>query len=322
MLPAEITGKKILISPLDWGMGHTTRCVALIRQLIQKNEILFAGNESQVEFMRREFEGIKTVFLKGYNVTLDSQKSSYLQLSRQLVKIKKAISYEHKFAEEIAQKENIDLILSDNHYGFWSSVTKNILLTHQLRLQIPTGKKMVNNRLKKWIEKFDECWIPDSADKPVCGALLDADLKIPRTFIGQLARFRTEDLRKEYRYLFIASGPEPERSHFAKKMIGRLREQGGHFAVVGFREENTNPHFFNGATTGELEILVNSSETVIARAGYTTIMEMIALHKKAILIPTPGQFEQEYLAKTVSAENITFIDEKRFFNDEYLLNHD
>lgn len=318
MLPSEITGKKILISPLDWGMGHTTRCVALIQKLIEKNEIIFAGNQSQLDFISRELVGIKTIFLDGYNISLDSQKSSYLQVLLQISKIKKAIKAEQKFAEKIAIAENIDLIISDNRYGFHSSKTRNIILTHQLSLQLPRGKNFVNKRVKKWIEKFDECWIPDFADQPICGDLLQADLKIPGIFIGPLARLKPEDLRKEYQYVFIASGPEPERSRFAERMCDFLIAKNVHFAVVGSTYGKTGADYFARPTTDELSFLVNSSEKVIARAGYTTIMEMMALNKPAILIPTPNQFEQEYLAKTVSAQNLTFIDEKRFFNDECL----
>ena len=318
MLLSEITGKKILISPLDWGMGHTTRCVALIQKLIKENELIFAGNKSQTDFITREFPGLKTLFLEGYNVSLDSKKSSYLQLLLQISKIKKAIKAEHRFAKRVADEEKIDLIISDNRYGLYSSKTKNILLTHQLNLQIPAGRNLVNKRLKSWIEKFDVCWIPDSEHHPLCGELLNADLKCPKVFIGPLVRFENVDAPFRYEYLFIASGPEPERSRFAKQICDYLVQKKVHFAVAGFMNDNVGGDYFIAPTTRELQMLLNTSEKVISRSGYTTIMELSALNKKAILIPTNGQYEQQYLANTVTVENLTFIDEKRFFNDDLL----
>jgi len=315
--PANITGKKILISPLDWGMGHTARCVALIRTLLSNsNQILFAGNDQQIEFIKREFPTIQTEFLEGYNITLDSKKSTYVQVFLQFKKLNRAIKSEQKFAEQIAEREKIDIIISDNRYGFRSSKAKNILLTHQLNLQIPKWKNFVNRKLKKQIEKFDLCWIPDSITKPICCELTKVELTIPKQLIGPLCRFEKIDTPIEYEILFIASGPEPERSRFAKKICDNLISKQKHFAVVGFMYDKIGADYFRNPSTSELEFLINSSQTIISRGGYTTIMEMIALQKNTILIPTKGQYEQEYLAKTICYPNIIFNSEHEFFTED------
>lgn len=309
----NIFSKRILISPLDWGMGHTTRCIALIRRLIdQENVIFFAGNEDQCAFVKREFNEVHFLFAEGYCVTLDSQKSPYWQMLNQFSKIKKAIQDENKLAEKYAVSENIDVIISDNRYGFFSGKTRNIFLAHQLNLQLPYFRSFVNRQLKKWIEKFDCIWIPDDPQKPICGDLLQANFKIPKRFIGHLCRFKRERLSVAYDYLGIVSGPEPERTRFTKILVDHLLEQNKKVALVGSYIESQRLTCFEDPSTKELEELINSSACIISRAGYTTIMEMIVLQKEAILIPTPGQFEQEYLAGNIHFEFLKFIPESQF----------
>ncbi|MBK9190067.1 MAG: hypothetical protein IPM77_00450 [Crocinitomicaceae bacterium] len=204
-----------MISPLDWGMGHTTRCVVLIRQLISSgNTVLFAGNEAQLDFMKREFPQLEYVFLPGYNVQFNSDKSSYLQILNQLFKIKSAISKENETVKRLVEQFKIEVIISDNRYGLFTPSTKNILVTHQLAMQIPYLKSWVNSQLQKWINKFDVCWIPDNEKNPLCGELIKAELKIPKIFIGLLNRFSSAENQIRYKFIGIVSGPEPERTVF------------------------------------------------------------------------------------------------------------
>lgn len=311
--PDNIFSKRILISPLDWGMGHTARCVSIIRQLIgQKNTIYFAGNEAQCSFMKREFPQIQVEFIDGYNVTLDSKKSSYLQMINQLIKIKKSIKAEHLFVEKFVSQEKIDVVISDNRYGFFSEKTKNIFLAHQLNLQLPFLSKFVNSQLKSRIEKFDCIWIPDSKSEPVCGDLTNAKFDIPKIVIGHLCRFENIPAPIKYEYLGIVSGPEPERSRFANVLAEFLAKKNQKAALVGAKVIDQDIHCIENPSTIELQELINSSSYIVSRAGYTTIMEMLVLKKNAILIPTPNQFEQEYLAKNIHSGLIQFIDEKEF----------
>jgi hypothetical protein len=310
--PDKIISARILIAALDWGMGHTTRCVSIIRQLItQKNEIIFAGNLDQCAFIKREFEDqVKFVHLDGYGVTLDSQKSAYWQLLNQFSKIKKAIDAENKFVQKFVKEHKIELVISDNRYGFFSAQTNNIFISHQLNLQLPFLKRFVNSQLKKWIEKFDGVWIPDDEKKSLCGDLVLVDFVTPKIFIGLLGRFRKQEIPVRFDFLGIVSGPEPERTRFSKLLADYLCKQNKRVALVGAKEIYNDISCFENPSTQELQHLINESACVISRAGYTTIMELILLEKNAILIPTPGQFEQEYLAKNVQSEFLSFISEK------------
>ncbi|MBL7899077.1 MAG: hypothetical protein JNJ99_11120 [Crocinitomicaceae bacterium] len=314
MRPIDIRHKRVLISPLDWGMGHTTRCVVLIKQLISSgNVVFFAGNTDQIDFMKREFPQIEFLFLAGYNVQFDSGKSSYLQIINQLFKIKSAINNENDTVKKLVDQFKIDIIISDNRYGLFASATKNILITHQLSLQIPYLKNWVNSQLQKWINKFDFCWIPDDEKNPLCGELINASLKIPKLYIGLLNRFSHAETPSRYKYIGIISGPEPERSIFAIKLEKFLISKHEPALMIGYEGNNPKITYCKNPTTGELGQLILESETVISKAGYTTIMEMTDLKKNAILISTRGQFEQEYLAKNIQSENIQFVSESDIF---------
>ena len=156
--------------------------------------------------------------------------------------------------------------------------------------------------------QFNACWIPDQEDNPICGELVKAELAIPVHFIGLLNRFRKLDLPKVYDKLVILSGPEPARSQFERTAIEWLDTQIGKCAIVGARSFSSNSgiDFFDDPSTEELNKLIAQSELIVSRAGYTTIMEMISLDQKALLIPTKGQFEQEYLANTLVSSCLTF----------------
>ena len=290
-------------------MGHTTRCVSLIRQFIQNsNSVIFAGNDRQISFMQREFPQIQVESIGGYDVRLDSRKNTYMQVINQSAKIKRAIKNEYDWVTEFIRKNSVDVVVSDNRYGFRHDHITSIMLTHQLNLQIPAFSKTASGYLQRYINQFDYCWVPDSKENPLCGKLTDAKLKVPILHIGWLCRFSKLDRPKKYDRLAIVSGPEPERSLFVDEIREYLKRQGGSSAMVGttVNGKYENIDCFLNPSTLEMERLVAESEVIISRAGYTTIMELLALEKQALLIPTKGQFEQEYLSKTIKNGYLTF----------------
>lgn len=315
-MPEHICDQRILIAALDWGMGHTTRCVAVIKQLMaQNNMVFFAGNEQQTRFMRREFDGLKTLDLEGYGVQLDARKSTYWQMFVQLGKIKRTIKREQLFVANTVQELKIDVVISDNRYGFFSTVVPSVFICHQLRLKLPFMAGLVNRRLKGWIERFQCIWIPDRANNPLCGDLLLARFKIPAHFIGLLCRFKPVSAERQYDLIGIVSGPEPERSRFARQLETYLIRQKQSAALVGHAGNVKGITYFLDPTTDELGALLAAGGLIVSRAGYTTIMEMTVLQKKAVLIPTPGQFEQQYLASTIQQGQLRFVSEAEFLTE-------
>lgn len=303
--PTNLTNKRILIAALDWGMGHTTRLVALLKQLLaQQNQLIFAGNQAQCQFIKAEFPDIELADLNGYEIHLDSKKSTYWQLFQQGFKVKKAIKYEKRWLSNFVSENKVDLIISDNRYGFYHPKIKSILVTHQLNLQIPYFRRMVNRNLRRMVEKFDVCWVPDTENRWLSGELSKAKLKIPIVYIGILNRFQKLQLPINFDYLVILSGPEPEKTNFKQEILKQLSATPSSVCIVGAQVTGYPCH--PNPTTTELAELIAKSDTVISRAGYTTLMEMVDLNKKAILIPTKGQYEQMYLANYVQHPKIEF----------------
>jgi len=308
----EISNKIILISALDWGFGHTTRCVSIIESLLDANNtIVFAGNKGQNRFIRKEFPTIHVEFLEGYNIELSSKKSTYFQVVKQGFKIIKTIKSERDFVKNIIEKYSIDLILSDNRYGFRDSRVESVFIAHQLNLQLPKFKRKVNKILTSLINKFDSVWIVDDEVINLAGQLSNpANLNVPFAFIGLLSRFKVEQAVVKYDYLIIISGPVPENSIFLAEIEALIRYSKLRYAIVSTAKSDNNfshINYFYDLSTEQLNVLLNESEIVISKSGYTTLMELNVLNKKAILIPTKGQFEQEYLAHHVKSKSIRFV---------------
>lgn len=307
----EIKGKTILVSALDWGMGHVTRVSAVIRVLIMNNTVVFAGNDLQNAFISKEFPEIQTETLNGYGIRLDSSKNTYLQLIRQSFRVLKAVRYENKWLNVYLKSHKIDLIVSDNRYGFYAANVESVILTHQLTLQVPFFKKQASALVQKMVSKFDACWVPDNAERRLTGELSLYKRELRVYFIGSLNRFgqveASNNIAKRYKYLIILSGPDPERLNFAAAMANRY----GHFkndvALLG--PDSGLFDNFQGLGTAELKELIEKSEVVITRAGYTSIMELDGLNKEAILYPTKGQYEQEYLAGYICSDKMSFAQE-------------
>jgi uncharacterized protein (TIGR00661 family) len=311
-LQKKIIHKKILIVPLDWGLGHATRCITVIRQLKQMDyEIIVAAAGEQLILLKREFPDLNFIPFKGYNIRYSKGKRLLpFKILMQTPKILLSIRREHKWLEKIGRELNIDAVISDNRYGLYSSKIPCVFITHQLRIDAPYKwlKDFIQKINYRFINHYRECWIPDFESEINIAGSLSHPSKMPLTpvkYIGPLSRFKLIDSGavKKYEYLFVLSGPEPQRTILEKKFLNIvLQLEGGVMILRGKPGEEEqlksagNCTIVNHLTTTELQKVLNESEFIISRCGYTTVMEILTLQKKSILIPTPGQTEQEYLA--------------------------
>ena len=176
------------------GFGHTTRCVSLIKKLLDnQNEVHVAGNEAQIEFYRNDFPGIlQTHLLEGYNIKLDPDKSTYWQMAIQGKNLKKKVHNENEWLKCIQEKERFEIIISDNRFGFRLDNVPSIVICHQLNLQIPIGGSIANKINSSYLNKFNFCWVPDTQNRKLTGDLSKNKLDIPTKFIGPLNRFECE----------------------------------------------------------------------------------------------------------------------------------
>lgn len=301
--------KKILVAPLDWGLGHATRCIPIIRELLLQNyDVYIAGDSNIKSLLKKEFPHLPFLNLPGYKVQYSKKKWLLpFTIFFQMPKIIKAIHYENAWLNQMVLQYQIDAVISDNRFGLHHKYIKTVFITHQLYIVTPMhwSDKLLQQINYRFINKFSECWIPDCKAQPnLAGALSHPAIKpqIPLQYIGPLSRFAPLDNETENYYLILLSGPEPQRSILEKKLLLQLNDLDQPVIFVrGLPGEDNlpkvRPHItlYNHLPASELQHVVSKALLVISRCGYSTVMDLMALGKKSILIPTPGQTEQEYL---------------------------
>ena len=323
----SLAGKKLLVAPLDWGLGHTTRCVPIIRDLLNNNcEVWLAGEGAQEKLLREEFSSLPFLPLKGYRI-MYSKKGLTGKLLLQAPSILRSIKEENNWLKEQVDKHGFEAVISDNRYGLYHEKVFSVFITHQLRIKTSLGK-LSEDFLQKWnyklISKFNECWIPDEEkENNLAGDLSHPVIlpSIPLKYIGALSRFKKMPVEEvKDHLLIILSGPEPQRTIFENKIIDEIVNHPGTATIVrGLPgEKNILPstntiHFYNHLTTDELNKEMMKAEFVISRSGYSTVMDIAALQKKSILIPTPGQTEQEYLADHLMKKQFAISNKQKDF---------
>lgn len=316
--------KRILITPLDWGLGHATRCIPIIRLLIEKgHDVAIATSGLAFPLLKQEFPHLSFFELPSYQARYSATLPLMLKVFLQSPHFKRVIRQEHRILEKLVTEQAIDVIISDNRYGCYSKKAKSIFITHQLTLLMPSRLRwlqgLVNYFNHRLIRKFDDCWVPDFRTNPITGALTQA-VGLTTTFIGMLSRFRKSEVpvNKKYDLLVLLSGPEPQRSLLEKLVVQQVKEYTGNVLLVrglpNTHETVAGVESVNHLPSHELQVAIEASSLVLARSGYTTLMDLYFLEKKAIFIPTPGQTEQEYLAKQLSERGIAFSMEQNQFD--------
>ncbi len=319
---------KVLVAPLDWGLGHATRCIPVIRKLIrQGDEVLIASDGKIEKLLKKEFPELTFVFLRGYDVSYSSFLPMLLSMILQLPKICWRIFREHKELEKIILRYKIDMVISDNRYGLWNKKIHSVFITHQVMIKCPPTLRFLEPVLyrihKYFISKYNECRIPDD-EKKLSGDLAHHYPLPPNAkFIGILSRWKGEkkhSSEKKYDVIGIASGPEPHRTKFEELLIEQIKKSGLNGLVISGKPEELQekrvsdklliiPHL----ESKRLLEAIASSKVVICRAGYSSIMDLAAIGKNAILIPTPGQTEQIYLGEYLKQRKVFFsISQKQF----------
>jgi uncharacterized protein (TIGR00661 family) len=321
--------QRILICPLDWGLGHATRCIPVIRALLQQHaEVLIAADGRPFELLQLEFPDLQFIRLKGYEITYPASGSMAAAMLFSIPKILAGIKREHRELEKIIRDHNIDCVISDNRYGCRNKKIKSIFITHQLMIKSPWGERILHRIILRHVAKFDECWIPDHEGADNLSADLAHKYPLPANafFIGPLTRFTAADatdksLPARYDVMAIISGPEPQRSMFEKEISEQLFQSGlAALIVCGIPEGKAGPEkkgkleIVSHLSGKEMQKAIAASGIIISRSGYSTIMDLAALNKKVIFVPTPGQTEQEYLAKYFSEKQVAYFQAQSEFN--------
>ena len=304
--------KRILVAPLNWGIGHATRCIPLIKILEEHNfTVVIAASERPLDLLLQEFPKNEFVKFQDYSIKYSSSIPMTFSMFIQTPKIILGIYHEHKQLKSIITDFKIDGIISDNRYGLYSKKIPSIFITHQLKIKADLLQKTIQKINYYFINKFTQCWIPDYKENGLAGELSHSKEKTKNhIYIGPLSRFKKTIAKPTYDILAIVSGPEPQRSIFEKILVNQLKEHKKKTLLLQGKPETQYYKRINKLTikshlsSSELNQAVLDSKLIICRSGYSTIMDLITLEKNAILVPTPGQTEQEYLAKFLSKENL------------------
>jgi hypothetical protein len=302
----DYVNQRVLISPLNWGLGHVARTISIIRQLRKQNcEVIICCDEVQERFYRNYFEDCWYVPHPGYPFRFSGKGNWVWDLTKNMAALNAFRKWEILEIRKLVKDFHPDLILSDQRFGFRSQDVKSIVVSHQLSFQVPFYAGVSNVLNQTQLKKFDEIWIPDLPGHVLSGALSKANLKNSH-FIGWHSRFlfSAEPIKPaDLPYLGIVSGPEPYANHLFKEMLSCFEKLDKESIIIAPSKMITSSLRQKGNCTVLVqperlvfEELFHRAETVVSRAGYSTLMDLTVNDSRAILIPTPGQTEQLYLA--------------------------
>ncbi len=308
--------KAILVAPLDWGLGHATRCIPLIRALQQYPvRILIAAEGPTLALLQEEFPELEFLTLKGYRIRYGkSPVSTLLRIAARIPGIIMRAIKEHYWLRKVHRQYRLSAVIADNRFGLFLRNVPSVYLTHQLSVKSGhTVTDWLATRMHRFsIRCFSECWVPDSAQAPsLAGALSHpSHPPTPIRYIGPLSRFQAPaQPAAPLDLLLVVSGPEPQRSIFEEKLLSGLQSYTGKAVLVrGLPGEPQRPlpsgiqlpgnvRVYHHLRADDLQPFMAGASLVISRSGYTTVMDLMQLGRRSVLVPTPGQAEQEYLAE-------------------------
>lgn len=322
--------KNILVAPLNWGLGHATRCIPIIKALLDNGDQPIIGSDGPaLELLKKEFPNLKAVELPAYDVEYaDKGEHLKLKLLKDSPKIWNAIRSEHRLLQHLILKYDLHGVISDNRLGLYTRTIPCVIMSHQLQV-LSGGTTWLSTQLHlHYVKKFDACWIPDHMTTPnLTGRLsLNTDPSLEKVYLGPISRFeKTKGNEIAYDLMILLSGPEPQRSILEKKLLQQAANYEGKIIfVAGIIEQEQRVEkkgrvtYYNYLSTSGLQKAIQRSKVILCRSGYTSIMDLSKLEKKAFFIPTPGQFEQEYLARHLDNHGIAPFATQEEFKMEML----
>ncbi len=318
------------MAPLDWGLGHAARCVPIVRILLDAGcTVLIAAKGNTALLLQAEFPALELLELEGYNIAYSNNKKRFAwKIAVQIPKILTSIKRERKWLAQTIADKKIDLVISDNRFGMHAKSCVSVFMTHQLRIKtnLPNWLETIVQKVNyRYINRFDACWVPDfSGEKNMAGELAHPSLlpNLSIAYLGALSRLqKKENVPQKYDLMIVLSGPEPQRTMLEKLMLAQLQNRTEKVLLVlgkpgALLNESTNPNISIRAHLSAEEMALNmqASKYVISRTGYTTVMDLLKIKCKSILIPTPGQTEQEYLGRHLHAQKIALVFDQETFD--------
>lgn len=327
MLPLGKQHHKIFVAALDWGWGHVTRSTALVQKLLDEGkEVVVGGSGVSGEFFKKQFPDLQYYDLPGYAFTFDDTKNVYWQMMRKIPEISSVMNQEVKALKEIHQVENFDTIISDHRYGLRLEGLYNVVVCHQLNLQAGNYSRIVNALHHSLLHKFDAIWVPDNAQRTLSGKLSHTTAKLEDkvTYIGRLSTIdKEQSSARDIELLIILTGPEPQRTRFESTLSTIFTQI--NFPVYGTIIQGTDESQVSWAEEFNIVAITDREKTehyirnarkIITRSGYSSIMDLYPFDVPTLLVPTPNQTEQEYLAEHVrKMKNVSVFQQSELNKD-------
>ena len=302
-----------MITPLNWGLGHASRSIPIIQALIKKGcSVLIGSDGSAAALLKKEFPQLTHLKLPSYNIQYEA-KYFTIGIAAQFPKILRAVYQEYQLTQKLVKEYGIDAIISDNRYGCRHSHIPSVFITHQVNL--PVRIPFVSQIHQRYLRTFSQVWIPDYAKSPGLAAHLSHAHSLKQAkYIGPLSRLNPTNSIQDLDLLVVLSGPEPDRSKFEQLIYNQLLSNEIPTVLVRgvpktkqLLEEAENLKIISFASTNELNVLMNRAQVVLCRSGYSSIMDLSKMNKRAILVPSPGQPEQLYLAAHLASNSYAVI---------------
>jgi hypothetical protein len=308
--------RKILVAPLDWGIGHAARCIPIIRKHIEAgDEVVLASNGRSKALLQSHFPDLDYLpDPPDYRIHYSNQLPFLLKVGSQIPRILSTISKENAWLEEHLKWRKFDMVISDNRYGLYSKSTQSIFITHQTAPIVPSlGRSLVHKYIRQWCERFDETWIPDieQTERSLGGQLSHHNVPSNAHYIGFLSRFSGIDkpvANDSYNHVAIISGPEPTRSHFEKMLFYFFQKKNETALIVSGKPDaqeditHEKVRIISQISDEDLMAYTAGAERIYSRSGYSSIMDFATLNvlDKVRWYPTKGQTEQVYLASRLN----------------------
>lgn len=314
--------KNILICPLEWGLGHAARMIPVAKKLQEMNNNIFIGSgDEHLALFRAEMKGVRYINFSGFRPGYSRHFPQYFIMLLKTPLLLYHIILEHQRLKRIIRENKIDIVISDNRFGLWNKNVTSVYVTHLPLIPLPKAFKLLEFigvlLHRAVIRQYSLCLIPDLPGEQNVSGRLSHGVRLPDNvrFTGIISRFinsgePNKDQMPDFRHnTVILSGPEPQRGMLKQRLVNILCKKEPVTVILEGRPDkeksiirSENIAFYNHLSAPEMMMMIKSSESVISRSGYTTIMDLIALNCSALLIPTPGQTEQEYLAEYLSAK--------------------
>lgn len=322
---------KILVAPLNWGLGHASRCVPLIHRLLDEgHEVVIGGDGMSFTLLRKHFPKLRYVYLAPLDLHYSRSGNQTWAMLKAIPQLLLWRNKDRLMLKAILQEEHFDQVISDNRPGLYNKQVECIYITHQLQIKLTKtwqwAEATASRIHARMYTRFNKVWVPDYEDinHSLAGELSHpSNLRLSRKktefqYIGPLSRFHSPITHKpspiNYEVVAVLSGLEPQRTLLEQELIERYSGKEERVLIVQGLVNHPNTRIKRGNLTivpsmadAELVPALLNARHIIARSGYSTIMDLGALGLLSVgnnkplpvhieLIPTPGQPEQEYLA--------------------------